>query len=130
MTLFLKRTNKPNLAYHHFTPDLPSELAPVIFLGGFRSDMEGTKAIFLQDQCIAAGREYVRFDYSGHGQSEGKFEECILSDWLQDAIDLMESCFDKPALVVGSSMGGWIGLALGDKKPEIMAGFGWLGCCA
>ena len=61
MPSYLKRNNKPALAYHHYegTSDLP----PLIFLGGFRSDMEGTKALYLEEQCKTRGQSFVRFDY-------------------------------------------------------------------
>ncbi|MEM7618323.1 MAG: alpha/beta hydrolase [Pseudomonadota bacterium] len=122
MTSFLPRQDKPTLAYHHIKSDKQSNLAPVMFLGGFRSDMEGTKAIYLQEKCIKSGRDYVRFDYSGHGESEGEFENCILSDWAQDATDIMTHCLDRPAILVGSSMGGWISLILAEKASDKIAG--------
>jgi len=122
MTSILSRQNRPALAYHHFKPEKANSLTPLIFLGGFRSDMEGTKAIYLQDKCINQDREFVRFDYSGHGKSEGKFEECLLSDWAQDCIDIINHCFDVPAVIVGSSMGGWISFIVAQKTPEKIAG--------
>jgi pimeloyl-ACP methyl ester carboxylesterase len=64
----------------------------------------------------------LRFDYSGHGQSGGEFEECILSDWAQDARDIIEHCFGRPVILVGSSMGGWISLVLAQTHPEKIAG--------
>lgn len=117
---FLKRDQKPDVAYIHTlgTSDLP----PVVFLGGFRSDMKGTKAVFLENLCKERGQEFIRFDYSGHGKSEGKFEEGCISDWTQDALDVIEHCTSRPALLVGSSMGGWISLLIAKKYPKHVQG--------
>jgi pimeloyl-ACP methyl ester carboxylesterase len=94
---------------------------PVVFLGGLKSDMEGTKAIFLEDWAKSKGRPFLRFDYSGHGLSSGTFEEGAIGDWFEDAsaaIDLLE---DK-VILVGSSMGGWQTLLLARERPEKVAG--------
>ncbi len=83
----------------------------VIWLGGFRSDMTGTKAQALADWAQARGQGYVRFDYSGHGASSGAFEDGTISQWLADA----RAVFDQttgPQVLVGSSMGGWMALLL------------------
>ena len=113
---FLKRDYKTDLAYVHNAGD--NVLPPLIFLGGFRSDMEGTKALYLENLCRQRKQECIRFDYSGHGKSEGKFEEFTISDWLQDAYDILINCTSRPAILVGSSMGGWISLLLAIKYPE------------
>lgn len=116
MVEFLKRENAPDLAYvyHEGSSDLP----PVMFLGGFRSDMEGTKALYLEEQCCARGQSYLRFDYSGHGQSEGDFENHFISDWARDAYAVLTAKIDRPAILVGSSMGGWISLLLATRHPK------------
>lgn len=98
----------------------PGKDRPVAFLGGFRSDMTGTKALFLQDWALARGRQFLRFDYSGHGASDGRFEDGAIGDWLQDAVaalDLMPS----PAVLVGSSMGGWLALLIARAMPDRVA---------
>lgn len=113
MPEYLKRNKLPNLAYHKTIGE--SHKPTVIFLGGFRSDMGGTKAVYLEEQSIAAGLSYIRFDYRGHGQSEGVFEEACIGEWLQDTLDIIDHCtIESDRLVlVGSSMGGWLSLLAG-----------------
>lgn len=93
----------------------------VVFLGGFRSDMEGTKALHLEAWARRQGRAFLRFDYSGHGQSGGAFEEGCIGDWYQDARAAL-SLIPGPVVLVGSSMGGWISLLLAREWPEKLAG--------
>lgn len=93
----------------------------VVFLGGFRSDMEGTKALWLDDWARTRGRAFVRFDYSGHGVSGGRFEEGCIGDWAEDAAAVL-ALVNGPAVLVGSSMGGWISLLLARAMPERVAG--------
>lgn len=82
----------------------------IVFLGGFRSDMTGTKALFLQDWAQAQGRAFLRFDYSGHGQSSGAFHDGCIGDWAADAMAAIATLTEGPQILVGSSMGGWIAL--------------------
>lgn len=82
----------------------------IVWLGGFRSDMRGGKAERLDAACAEAGRACVRFDYSGHGESSGRFEDGTISTWLADALAVIEAHVDRPSVLVGSSMGGWITL--------------------
>jgi len=89
----------------------------VVFLGGFMSDMSGTKAVFLQDWAERTGRAFLRFDYSGHGQSSGAFEEGCIGDWFEDARAVIEAMTQGPQVLVGSSMGGWISLMLARAMP-------------
>jgi pimeloyl-ACP methyl ester carboxylesterase len=84
----------------------------LFWLGGFKSDMSGTKASALADYAARTGRAYVRFDYSGHGESDCKFEDGTISSWLEDALAVFESQADGPQILVGSSMGGWMALLL------------------
>lgn len=120
MIQFLKRQNKPDLAYEALKG---SNDVTVMFLGGFRSDMMGTKAEFLKEQCQKLNLSYVRFDYRGHGQSEGKFEEACISAWVEDAYDILqETVEDQKVMLIGSSMGGWISLLLALKLPEQLRG--------
>jgi pimeloyl-ACP methyl ester carboxylesterase len=97
----------------------------VFFLGGFMSDMAGSKAQAL-DHWGAGGRAVTRFDYSGHGQSGGTFAEGTISRWLEDALAVFERCTQGPQILVGSSMGGWIALLLalaaGKADPGRIAG--------
>lgn len=94
----------------------------VVFLGGFRSDMEGTKALFLQDWAERHGRAFLRFDYSGHGQSSGDFLDGAIGDWFEDALAAISELTSGPQVLVGSSMGGWISLLLARAIPERIAG--------
>jgi pimeloyl-ACP methyl ester carboxylesterase len=93
----------------------------VIFLGGFRSDMTGTKAVHLQAWAEGQGRAFVRFDYSGHGASAGAFAEGCITDWAADAAAVLAAT-DGPQVLVGSSMGGWIALLLARSQPARIAG--------
>lgn len=93
----------------------------VVFLGGFRSDMQGTKAVWLEDWARARGRAFLRLDYSGHGESSGAFEDGCIGDWLADAQAVLDRV-EGPLVLVGSSMGGWISLLLARAMPERLAG--------
>jgi pimeloyl-ACP methyl ester carboxylesterase len=87
--------------------------APGLFwLGGFNSDMQGTKALALDAWAAAHGRACVRFDYSGHGESGGKFIDGTIGRWLEDSVAVFEQCCRGPQVVIGSSMGGWMALLL------------------
>ena len=105
------------IAYHLRAGDGPG----VVFLGGFRSDMSGTKALYLQDWAARSGRGFLRFDYSGHGQSSGAFEDGAIGDWFEDALAVL-ALTSGPQVLVGSSMGGWIALLLARAVPERVAG--------
>ena len=93
----------------------------VVFLGGFKSDMEGTKAVFLEDWAKREGRAFLRFDYSGHGQSDGAFEDGCIGDWFEDACAVL-GLIAGQVVLVGSSMGGWISLLVARALPERIAG--------
>lgn len=82
----------------------------VVWLGGFRSDMRSTKASELDEWARRAKRAYVRFDYSGHGESQGRFEDMTVSHWLEDTLAVIERCVSARPILVGSSMGGWLAL--------------------
>ena len=94
----------------------------VVFLGGFRSDMDGTKAVYLHDWAKREGRAFLRFDYSGHGMSEGEFLDGAIGDWASDAMAAVAALTEGPQVLVGSSMGGWIALLLARTTPERVAG--------
>lgn len=93
----------------------------VVFLGGFRSDMTGTKAEWLDGWAAARGQAFIRFDYSGHGQSGGRFEDGCIGDWAADAAAVL-ALANAPVVLVGSSMGGWISLLLARANPQAIAG--------
>jgi pimeloyl-ACP methyl ester carboxylesterase len=115
---FLTTATGRQIAYHRSKGTGPG----IVFLGGFRSDMTGTKAVHLQDWAIAQDRPFVRFDYSGHGQSSGLFEEGCIGDWAADAVSVLDELTEGPQVLVGSSMGGWIALLLAKRRPERLRG--------
>ena len=80
----------------------------IIFLGGVRADMEGSKAQYLSNWCADKGQAFLRVDYSGHGLSGGRFEEGTISQWTEDALEVIQAFTNGPCILVGSSMGGWI----------------------
>ncbi|OOY30967.1 alpha/beta hydrolase [Thioclava sp. F36-6] len=100
----------------------PGKGPGVVFLGGFKSDMEGTKALALEDWAKREGRAFLRFDYSGHGVSGGEFEDGAIGDWFEDARDVIMAKTEGPQILVGSSMGGWISLLMAREHPEKVAG--------
>jgi pimeloyl-ACP methyl ester carboxylesterase len=93
-----------------------------MFLPGFRSDMEGAKAAALAEHCRIQGRAFVRFDYRGHGASGGAFEDGCIGDWIDDATLILDRVVASDAVLVGSSMGGWIMLHLALRRPERVKG--------
>ncbi|WP_316014013.1 alpha/beta hydrolase [Roseobacter sp. HKCCA0434] len=93
----------------------------VVFLGGFRSDMGGTKAVALEVWARETGRAFLRFDYTGHGDSSGEFEAGAIGDWARDAMDAIGALTEGPQILVGSSMGGWISLLVAREMPERVA---------
>jgi len=117
--LFLDTASGRRIAYHQ-TAGLGQG---VMFLGGFKSDMGGTKAMFLQGWAERNERAFIRFDYSGHGVSSGRFEDGCIGDWAEDAAAVLADIADGPQILVGSSMGGWISAILMREMAEKVAGF-------
>jgi len=89
-----------------------------VWLSGFKSDMAGTKAQALAQWALDRGQGFVRFDYSGHGRSGGRFENGTISRWLADALAVIDAQTDGPLVAVGSSMGGWLALLAARARPE------------
>jgi pimeloyl-ACP methyl ester carboxylesterase len=89
----------------------------IVFLGGFASDMAGTKAMALDAYCAATGREFLRFDYSGHGQSSGNFTEGTIGRWRDDVLTVLDQLTQGPQILIGSSMGGWLMLLAALARP-------------
>ncbi|RFP89905.1 alpha/beta hydrolase [Rhodobacteraceae bacterium 63075] len=118
MTEYLDTPQGRRLAYHKTDGKGPC----LIFCGGLKSDMEGTKAIHLEAWAQAQGRAFLRFDYSGHGTSSGTFEEGCIGDWHEDTLAAAEALTEGPILPIGSSMGGWQALLLARAVPERIAG--------
>lgn len=109
----LKANDGTEIAYHQTRGAGPG----VVFLCGFMSDMEGSKALALEAYCRKASRAFVRFDYQGHGQSSGAFEDGTIGLWLQDALAVIDRITEGPQILVGSSMGGWISLLVAKARP-------------
>ena len=114
----LKRDGRDTIAYRAIEGTSPG----VMFCGGFMSDMTGTKATALEAHCRRTGRAFVRFDYSGHGESGGAFRDGTIGGWRDDALAVLDRVASGPQILVGSSMGGWIVLLLALARPERVAG--------
>ncbi len=110
------------LAYHYSPPKPGLALPTVVFLGGFRSDMTGSKALSLEAFCQARGQAFLRLDYSGHGASGGAFEDGTIGRWCADALTVIDHATTGPLILVGSSMGGWIMLLAALARPARVAG--------
>jgi pimeloyl-ACP methyl ester carboxylesterase len=106
------------IAYHHRSGSEPT----ILFLPGYGSDMEGTKALALDQWAQQQGRAYIRFDYGGCGASSGDFEAQTLVDWRDDAIAMIDDVAQGRVLLVGSSMGGWLMLHAAMARPDRVAG--------
>jgi len=117
-TKFLETEQGRSIAYHFHSGRGPT----VVFLGGLKSDMEGTKAVHLEAWAQAAGLAFLRFDYSGHGESSGSFEQGCIGDWHEDTLAAVSALTTGPLLIVGSSMGGWQALLLAKAMPERIQG--------
>lgn len=111
---FLNTEAGTTLAYEH----LPGMTPGILFCPGFNSDMQGDKAQALRTWCASQGRQFTRFDYSGHGRSSGRFEDGTIGQWLRDTLAVLDGVTDGPQLVVGSSMGGWIMLLTALERPQ------------
>ncbi|MEM8630133.1 MAG: alpha/beta hydrolase [Pseudomonadota bacterium] len=105
------------IAYHRTVGAGPG----IVFLGGFKSDMGGTKALHLEAWAKANGRQFLRFDYSGHGESSEGFEDGSIGDWFEDAAAAIIALTEGPQILVGSSMGGWISLLFARANPDRVA---------
>jgi pimeloyl-ACP methyl ester carboxylesterase len=113
----LKRQDGHTIAYRQREPKNPS--APgVVFLSGFKSDMEGTKAVFLEGLCRTHGLGYVRFDYFGHGKSSGAFTDGTIGRWLEDVLAIIDGVTTGRQILIGSSMGGWLMLLAAMARPK------------
>jgi pimeloyl-ACP methyl ester carboxylesterase len=114
----LLASRHPNIAFNRMDGNGPE----VMFCGGFRSNMSGTKAVALEAHCAAAGRACTRFDYRGHGESGGKFVDGTVGDWLDDTLAVLDEATVCPVVLVGSSMGAWIALLAALARPARVMG--------
>ncbi len=122
-TKFHKTDDGQKLAFSQVNGDKNIKNLPgVVFLSGLKSDKEGTKAIFLAQWAEKNKRDFLRFDYRGHGASSGTFEETSFSDWLEDTKSIVLSLTSGPQILVGSSLGGWIALLFAMLYPKKVAG--------
>jgi pimeloyl-ACP methyl ester carboxylesterase len=109
----LAREDGATIAYHRLEGRAPG----VVFLGGFMSDMTGTKAVALEAFCRARGQAFIRFDYFAHGASSGAFAEATVGRWKADALAILDEVTEGPQILVGSSIGGWIMLLAALARP-------------
>ncbi|HUI16802.1 MAG TPA: alpha/beta hydrolase [Alphaproteobacteria bacterium] len=114
----LARPDGGAIAYHKSEGGAPT----VVFLTGLRSDMTGGKALALEAHCQRRGQGFLRFDYRGHGESSGYFEDCVISDWLEDTLAVLDALSEGPLLLVGSSLGGWLMLRAATARPARVKG--------
>jgi pimeloyl-ACP methyl ester carboxylesterase len=113
------RNEAPRIAYRRLAGKSPG----VVFCPGFKSDMEGAKATAVSDWAKRRGRACLRFDYRGHGRSDGRFEDGTIGQWFEDTLGVFDALTGGPQIVVGSSMGGWMGLLLARARPDRVAAF-------
>ncbi|MGV6802243.1 MAG: alpha/beta hydrolase [bacterium] len=110
----LQRDNAPSLAWQQIKGSAPG----LFWLGGYASDMMGTKASYLSTWAEDNGIEFTRFDYTGHGQSDGDFEQGTISLWRDDAAAILQHATDNKQILIGSSMGAWIACLLAKQFPD------------
>jgi len=115
---FHARPDGLRLAYRHRSGAGPT----IVFLPGFMSDMEGSKALALDAWATRAGRAMLRLDYSGCGASEGRFENGTLTGWRDDVLLLIKELTEGPLVLVGSSMGGWLMVLVALAIPDRVVG--------
>jgi len=111
---FLDRPDGSRLAWRKVEGRGPT----LVWLGGFRSDMAGTKAQALAEWAQGQGRSYLRFDYFAHGESSGDFRHGTIGRWREDALAAIDALTEGPLVLVGSSMGGWIACLAALARPE------------
>lgn len=119
--LKLKRGNGNFIAYNRLDKK-NKNLPEVLFLGGFKSDMMGTKATFLDKLCQNRDQTFTRFDYFGHGLSSGEFTQGTIGLWLEDTLAMIDQVTEGPLILVGSSMGGWLMILAALARPERIHG--------
>ena len=117
MPAFLTRPDHPRIAYQRIGGYAPT----IVFLPGYGSDMEGSKAVAIEAWARTHKRAMLRFDYSGCGASGGRFEDATLAGWRDDALAAIDTLTEGPVVLVGSSMGGWIMLLVAKARPERVA---------
>ena len=114
----LTRENATSIAYNKLEGDQPG----LIFMSGFMSDMNGSKALALEQHCQERGLAFLRFDYMGHGNSSGNFADGTIGLWAQNALTAFDELTEGPQIIVGSSMGGWMMILTAVSRPERVVG--------
>ena len=117
MTKFINRLDYKTIAYNQLT----GKNIGIVFLSGFNSDMQGKKALYIEKWAKDNNHSFLRFDYTGHGQSSGKIEKTCFSDWYQDAEYIINKKTKNKQILIGSSMGAWIMLMLAKRIPKKIA---------
>ena len=117
-TSYLIKSDGVKIAYNKLSGTEPG----IIFFGGFASDMEGTKALALQDYAEERGQAFLRFDYRGHGKSSGSFTDGNIGKWLSDCLAVLDKLTHGCQILVGSSMGGWLTLLTAKERPGRVGG--------
>ena len=115
---FLETVEGRKLAYRKVDGTSPG----VVFIHGFGSNMNGQKALALEEYCRGRGTAYVRFDLSGHGQSSEEFTECNVTMWLEDLNSVLQLLTEGPQVLVGSSLGGWLMFLYTMRNPDKICG--------
>ena len=111
------------VAYIYRASDARHENFPIlVYVGGLASSMEGTKAVLIEDWAKERGLGMLRFDYRGHGVSGGEFTDFGPADWINDTISVLREV-SKPAILIGSSLGGWVSAGVAKVMPEMLRGF-------
>lgn len=113
---YIKAPDGKRIAYRRFVGK--KNLPGIIFCGGFLSDMTGVKAMAIAAFCRKNGISLINFDYTGHGISDGKFEEGTIGRWRDDALLVLDKLTKGKQIIIGSSMGGWIGLLMARARPK------------
>ena len=117
MTKFLNTPDNNTIAYNQ----LKGKNTGIVFLCGFNSDMQGKKALYIEKWAKNNNHSFLRFDYSGHGQSSGKIEKTCFSDWYKDSEYIINKKTKNKQILIGSSMGAWVMLMLAKRIPDKIA---------
>ena len=115
---FYKNKQNHKIAYK----SLKGRRLGVIFIHGLNSDMNGGKALAIEQYAKKNKLNFIRFDCRGHGSSEGKFEDFTISDWRKDLLDIIDNVAKGPQILIGSSMGGWLMMLAAKARPQRIKG--------
>ena len=115
---FYKNKQNHKIAYK----SLKGRRLGIIFIHGLNSDMNGGKALGIEQYAKKNKLNFIRFDCRGHGSSEGKFEEFTISDWRKDLLDIIDNVAKGPQILIGSSMGGWLMMLAAKARPQRIKG--------